>query len=71
MLTLSLLTESEKSIDLPLLIDGYSLLFIFVIECRNSLFFCEASNVELFFTFSLSISNPGQDFGCLYFSVRN
>ena len=39
MLTLSQSTESEKSIDLMLWIDRYSLLFIFVVECRNSFFF--------------------------------
>ena len=61
MLSLSLSTESEKSIDLTLSIDRYSLLYIFVIECRNSLLFFEVSNVEFFFTFSSSISNPVQD----------
>ena len=62
LLTLSLLTVSEKSIDLTLSIDRYSLLSIFVIECGNSLLYFEVSNVELFFTFSLSISNPGNSF---------
>ena len=57
MLTLSLLTESEESIDMTFLIDRYSLFFIFVIECRNFLLFFEVSNIELFFTFSLSIFN--------------
>ena len=59
MLTLSLLTESEKSTNLTLSIDRYSLLFIFVVERRNSLLFFEVSNIELFFTLSLSISKPG------------
>ena len=58
MLTLSLLTVSEKSVDLTLSIGRYSLLFICIMECENSLFFFEVWNIGLFFTFSLSISNP-------------
>ena len=30
--------------------------FIFIMECENSLLFFEVSNIELFFTFLLSIS---------------
>ena len=66
MLTLSLSTESEKSIESTLSIDRYSLLFSFVIECRNSLLFFEVSNIELFSTFSLSISNLGDSRNCSY-----
>ena len=51
----------RENIDLTLSIDRYSLLFISVIECRNSLLCFEVSNIELFSTFSLSISNTGSD----------
>ena len=53
-----LLFASMKSIDLKLSIIKYSQLFIFVIESSYSLLFSEVSNIELFSTFLLSISNP-------------
>ena len=55
---MTLSTESEQSIDLTLSIDQYSLPFIFVIECRNSILFLEISNYSLLFHYRLPTLLP-------------